>query len=209
MPRTQTRALIHTHERTWSYRAYVFLVSVGVLSKVDSRSCLLVCSLWTSHSSVVAFPPVYHTGGVVLVLLFASLSSGGGWKLLLSSKRSLLSSLFSHCVLYHQSPTPVFCCVLHSPPTLSRSLLTQSSHRIIGLPRLLSPPLFGHLISMTIFHILFFPILVSLKRIDQFITWPVHINTSVKQPTRVCRTRGASGVLLKLWFQETFFMTKT
>ena len=33
----------------------------------------------------------------------------------------------------------LFAVVLHSPPTLSRSLLTQSSHRILGLPRLFWP----------------------------------------------------------------------
>ena len=32
--------------------------------------------------------------------------------------------------------------VPHSPPTLSKSLLTQSSHRIIGLPRLPFPSTF-------------------------------------------------------------------
>ena len=41
-------------------------------------------------------------------------------------------------MLYHQSPSP-FVVVLHSPPTLSRSLLTQSSHRILSLPHILFP----------------------------------------------------------------------
>ena len=37
--------------------------------------------------------------------------------------------------------------VLHSPPTLSRSLLTQSSHHILDLPRLLFP--FSFFLSST------------------------------------------------------------
>ena len=44
-----------------------------------------------------------------------------------------------------------FAVVLQSPPPLSRSLLAQSSHRIICLPRLLFPPLSGHLLSLLIF----------------------------------------------------------
>ena len=40
-----------------------------------------------------------------------------------------------------------FAVVLHSPPTLSRSLLTQSFHHILSLPRLLFPPPSVHLIS--------------------------------------------------------------
>ena len=45
---------------------------------------------------------------------------------------------FSHCILYQQSPNPSIYCsiVLNSPPTLSRSLITQSSHFILGRPRL-------------------------------------------------------------------------
>ena len=46
--------------------------------------------------------------------------------------------------------------VLHSPPTLSISLF-ESSHRIIGLPRILFFPLSGRLVSLPIVHIPFFP----------------------------------------------------
>ena len=42
-------------------------------------------------------------------------------------------------------------------PSLSRSLSTQSSHCILGLHCLLSPPLSGHLISFAGFLLLFFP----------------------------------------------------
>ena len=42
-------------------------------------------------------------------------------------------------VFFQQSPTPIFCCCLQSHPTRPRSLLTQSSQRILGLPRLLFP----------------------------------------------------------------------
>ena len=57
---------------------------------------------------------------------------------------------------HHFSPT-AFCIsslqllfvavVLHSPSTLPRSLLTQSSNRIVGLSRVLFPPHPRHLIS--------------------------------------------------------------
>ena len=47
--------------------------------------------------------------------------------------------------------------ILHSYPTLSRPLLTQSSHRILCLPRLLFPPLSVHLISLPGFHLPLFP----------------------------------------------------
>ena len=60
---------------------------------------------------------------------------GRGWPWLPSS---FLPSLFSHYVLYQQSPPPsICCCCLLFLPTLSRPLLTQSSHRILGVPRLL------------------------------------------------------------------------
>ena len=41
-----------------------------------------------------------------------------------------------------------FAVVLHSSPSLSRSPLTQSFYRIIGLPRLLFPPLLGYFLSL-------------------------------------------------------------
>ena len=47
----------------------------------------------------------------------------------------------------------LFAIVLHSPP----NLLTQSSQRILGLPRLIFLPLSGHLISLPVFHFPFFP----------------------------------------------------
>ena len=49
-----------------------------------------------------------------------------------------------------------FAVVLHSPPTLSRSLLKQSSHRTLGLPRILFPSTFwaSHLFASCSTHIL-------------------------------------------------------
>ena len=52
-----------------------------------------------------------------------------------------------------------FAFVLHSSPTLSRPLLTRSSHRILGLLRFLSPSTSGHLVYLPVFHI---PFLLSM-----------------------------------------------
>ena len=71
---------------------------------------------------------------------------------------SFLSSLFSPTFSTNILQLLLsFAVVLHSPPTLSTPLLTQSSHRILGLPRLLSPPLSGNLFSLPICHLPFFP----------------------------------------------------
>ena len=70
---------------------------------------------------------------------------------------SSLSPLLSHCVLYQQSPTPIFF-LMFSPPTLSKSLLTQTSHHTLGLPCLLcpstswAPVLFTNFSSPILFH---------------------------------------------------------
>ena len=89
-----------------------------------------------------------------------------GWRLLPSSFSSyFLSSLVSHYGLSQQSPNPsIFPAVLHSPPTLSRPLLTPSSHRILCLPLL--PFLFAFWVS-DVFVIISSPILS---------TWPAHFN---------------------------------
>ena len=79
---------------------------------------------------------------IVVVLLLASLSSvscevGQGYRRLVRClffpHFSLITSSISNLQLLF------FAVVLHSPPTPSRSPLTQSSHRILGLPRLLFP----------------------------------------------------------------------
>ena len=76
-----------------------------------------------------------------IVVLFCTVSVVRPWLLsfLLRIFLSFLSSHFSHCILYQHSPTPSlsFAVVLHSPPTLSRSLFTQSSHHILDLPLLI------------------------------------------------------------------------
>ena len=71
-------------------------------------------------------------------------------------RRLFLRLFFPHFSLTTFSTISVqlflyFAIVLHSPPTLPRSLITQSSHRILGLPRLLSRPISGHLTSLPIF----------------------------------------------------------
>ena len=79
------------------------------------------------------------------MLLFSSCCpcrQGRGWPWLLSFFLRFLSSLS----LTTSSITSLqlrlsFAVVLYSPPTLSRSLLTQSSHRMLGLPRLPFPSL--------------------------------------------------------------------
>ena len=82
----------------------------------------------------------------IIVLLLLSLSSG----VMLPKTTVIFSSSFlssPHLSLTTFSITSVqlilaFAVVLHSPPTLSIPLSTQLSHRILGLPRLLSPSTF-------------------------------------------------------------------
>ena len=66
-----------------------------------------------------------------VVLLWLPLSSGVRFAMVISCYLffvfSFLSSLFSHCVLYHQSSTPSFAVALHSPPTLSKSLFSLNA----------------------------------------------------------------------------------
>ena len=61
---------------------------------------------------------------------------------------------FSHYVLYHHSPTLSFA-ALHFPGTLSRSLLTQSSHHIFCFPWLIFH--FFDIWSLPVFHLPYFP----------------------------------------------------
>jgi len=79
----------------------------------------------------------------VLMELFSSCHpcrQQSDWPWLPSSFSSyFLSSPFSNCVLYQQSPTPIFTVFLRSPLSLSISLLPQFSDRILGLPRVLFP----------------------------------------------------------------------
>ena len=101
------------------------------------------------HFPNVAYFPNCHEALSVVHLLF-SLSSGVRLaKVTVIFSSSFLSSPhFSLSVLSINSLQLLLSLtfVLHSPPTLSRSLLTQSSHRILGLPRLLSPPFSGYLL---------------------------------------------------------------
>ena len=97
----------------------------------------------------------------VITMLFSwrPCRQGWGWPWLPLSFYSSFFPNFSLAMFSINSLQLIlsFAVVLHSPPTLSRSLLAQSSHRILHLPRLLSPPLSGHLISSPLFHLPFFP----------------------------------------------------
>ena len=64
---------------------------------------------------------------------------------------SFLTFLFNY-VLYQQSPILSLCCCCSpfSYPSFSRSQLLQSSHRILGLPRLISRPIYGCLVSLPV-----------------------------------------------------------
>ena len=89
---------------------------LNAAGKDDSSSC---CS-----------PLVVHVVGVMLAMVATSLF------------RLFLYSMFSHYVLYHQSPTPNFCCCsLFSSHSFQISL-TQSSLSTLGLLRLLLPSTF-------------------------------------------------------------------
>jgi len=84
-----------------------------------------------------------------LLIFSCPCRQGWGWPWLLSSVRS--SSHFPHGVLYQQYPSSsIFCFVFHSPLHSPPTLLKQSSHRILSLPRLLFFPLSGQLLSLPI-----------------------------------------------------------
>ena len=74
-------------------------------------------------------------------LLFSSCHpcrQGRGWLWLQSSfSSSFVSSPFLTTFSINSLQLLSFAVVLHSPPTLSRSILTQSSHRILSIYRLL------------------------------------------------------------------------
>ena len=81
---------------------------------------------------------------VAVVLLLLSLSSGMRLTMVTVFCSSFLSSLNSSHTAFSTKSLYLllyFAVVLHSP-SLSRSPLTQSSHRIIGLPRILIPSTF-------------------------------------------------------------------
>ena len=61
---------------------------------------------------------------VVVVLFLVFLSSRVRVAVVSACSFSSLSSLFSHYIIYQQSPTHIFFFILHSSPPLSRSLLT-------------------------------------------------------------------------------------
>ena len=74
---------------------------------------------------------------------------------------SFLSSLYSHCIFYQQSPSPIcYCCSTFSSYSFHISL-SASSHRILRLPRSIFPPLSGHLLCLTIVHLTFFHMSIS------------------------------------------------
>ena len=88
----------------------------------------------------------YMTCPCFVVLLLLPLSSRVRLVMvtlvLSSSFLSFLSSPHLSCIAFSITSLQLllsFAVVLNSPPTFSRSLLTQSSHRIPGLPRLISP----------------------------------------------------------------------
>ena len=71
---------------------------------------------------------------------------------------SLLTFFLTTFSIYDLQLLLSFAVVPQSPPTLSRSLLTQSAHRILGFPRLFFfRSLSGNVISLPIFHLLFCP----------------------------------------------------
>ena len=82
-----------------------------------------------SIPTVVVVPVVRGEGGHGYCHLFSSFLASSHFSITVFSITSL-------------QLLPSFAFVLHSPPTLSRSLLTQSSHRILGVTRLLFPAIF-------------------------------------------------------------------
>ena len=89
----------------------------------------------------------YSNGNGTNIIVYCEKSTENVYILSSEMRLAMVTVIFS-CVssfpssLRSLAPVSNSFYLLHSPPTLSRSLLTQSSHHNLGLPRLLFPSIF-------------------------------------------------------------------
>ena len=128
------------------------------------RSCHCVCKLTRGHQrSDLSTPSTFQSDCRIQLLLFAisdMLWYPLGIPVVRGDVHNGYRRLFLHLFFRHFSLTTFsinrpklllyFSVVLHSLPTLSRSLLTQSSHRILGLLYVISPQLCGILEAISL-----------------------------------------------------------
>ena len=135
----------YTNAAYWAYCCDMTYQKTHICTIVHVGSCrteVTEIELYWSHPCEVVFRLLSLSTGVSLVMVALIFSS-----YFLSSPYVSLTAFFNTSLELLYFPV-----VLQSPPTLSRSLLMQFSHRIYGLSRLLLSSTFYSLCQFLIWH---------------------------------------------------------